>query len=82
MHCAKRGAPQQKVLKDTSSRVFENRVLTKIGSKREELTDDCSKLDDAVYTKCYLGGKIEKDEMGGACGTNGAEYVNSFGRET
>ena len=59
-------------------RVFENRVLRRLfGPKRDEVTGEWKKcnneeLSDLVLlTEYCAGGKIEKDEMGGACGAYG-----------
>jgi len=68
--------------------VFENRVLRRIfGPKRDEVTRECRKLHNGelndLYcspnTYCY-GGKIEKNEMGGACSANGGEerHIQGF----
>jgi hypothetical protein len=45
--------------------VFENRVLRRLfGPKRDEVTGE-------LLTQYCAGGKIEKNEMGGACGAYG-----------
>jgi hypothetical protein len=49
--------------------VFENRVLRRVvGLKRDEVTGEWRKLHNVLLTQYYAGGKIEKKEMGGACG--------------
>ena len=51
--------------------MFENRVLRKVfGSKRDEVTGEWKKLHNEELSDLYCG-KIEKNEMGGACGTYG-----------
>ena len=59
-------------------RVFENRLLSRIfGPKRDEKTGEWKKLhneelsDYVLLTKSFSDDKIEKNEMGGACGTYG-----------
>jgi len=52
-------------------RVFENRVLRVFGSKRDEVTEEWRKLHNEELTQYCAGGKIEKNEMGGACGAYG-----------
>jgi len=58
-------------------RVFENRVFRRVfGSKRDEVIGEWRKLHneelrDFTLTEYYAGGKIEKSEMGGACGACG-----------
>ena len=59
-------------------RVFENRVLRRVfGPKRDEVTEDWRKLRNEELSDLYslteysAGGKIEKNEMGGACGAYG-----------
>jgi hypothetical protein len=60
-------------------RVFENRVLRRIfGPKREEVTGERRKLRNEELSDLYslpnsAGGKIEKNEMDGACGAYGGE---------
>jgi len=50
-------------------RVFENRVLRRVFEpKRDELTGEWRKLHNYIITQYCAGGKIEKNEMGGACG--------------
>ena len=57
--------------------MFENRVLRRVfGPKRDEVTRKWRKLhneelSDLYPTQYFAGGKIEKNEMGGACGTYG-----------
>jgi hypothetical protein len=61
--------------------VFENRVLRGIfWPKRDEVTGEWRKLHNeklhdlyctVPFTKYFAGGKIEKNEMGGACSTYG-----------
>jgi hypothetical protein len=52
-------------------RVFENRVLrTVFGPKRDAVTGEWRKLHNEEY---FAGGKIEKNEMGGACSTYGGK---------
>ena len=58
-------------------RVFENRVLKVFGPKRDEVTGEWRKLHNEELSDLYSlpnivpGGKIEKNEMGGACGAYG-----------
>ena len=59
-------------------RVFENTVLRRVfGPKRDEVTGEWRKLhneelsDLYSFTEYCAGGKIEKNEMGGACGAYG-----------
>ena len=53
-------------------RVFENRVLRRVfGPKRDEVTGECRKLHNVLLTEYCAGGKIEKNETGGACGGYG-----------
>jgi hypothetical protein len=45
------------------------------GRRLQGSGEDCTVLNCVIYTpyKCYLGDKIMKDEMGGACGMDGEE---------
>jgi hypothetical protein len=53
-------------------RVFENRVLRRIfGSKRDEVTGEWRKLHNVLFTQYCVGDKIEKNEMGGECRSDG-----------
>ena len=59
-------------------RMFENRVLRRVfGPKRNEVTGEWRKLHNEELSDLYSlpnvvrGGKIEKNEMGGACGAYG-----------
>ena len=58
-------------------RVFENRVLRRIcGPKRDEVTGEWRKLhneelNDVYSSAIFSCDKIEKNEMGGACGVYG-----------
>jgi hypothetical protein len=75
-------------------RAFENRVLTRVfGPKRDEATGEWRKLhNEELNDLCYItqycaGGKIEKNEMGRACGAYGggercARGVGGGARET
>ena len=71
-------------------RVFENRVLRRIfGPKRDGVTGERRKLhngelSDLLLTQYLAGDKIEKNEMGGACGQHGGmeRCVQDFGRVT
>ena len=70
-------------------RVFENRVLRRIfGPKRDGVTGKWRKLHNEelndVYSSPSIGDKIEKNEMGGACGTYGGRKrcTQGFGGET
>jgi len=54
--------------------VFENRVLRRVfGPKRDDVTGEWRKLHNEDLSDLYSlpGGKIEKNEMGGACGAYG-----------
>ena len=54
------------------SRVFENRVLRRVfGPKRDEVTGEWRKLHNEELTQYCTGGKMEKNEMGVACGAYG-----------
>ena len=49
--------------------MFENRVLRRVfGPKRDEVTGEWRKLHNEELPEYCAGGKIEKNEMGGACG--------------
>jgi hypothetical protein len=71
-------------------RVFENRVLRRVfGPKRGEVTGEWRKLHNeklsgVLLTQYCAGGKIEKNEMGGACGTyvRGERRVQGSGGES
>ena len=58
-------------------RVFENRVLRRVfGPKRDEVTGEWRKLHKEELRGLYslpnsVGGKIKKNEVGGACGAWG-----------
>ena len=58
-------------------RVSENRMLRRVfGTKREEVTEEWRKLHNEELSDLYTlpnicGGKIEKNEMAGACGAYG-----------
>ena len=59
-------------------RVFENRVFRRVfGPKRDEVTGEWRKLHNEELSDLYSlpnivgGGKIEKNDMGGACGAYG-----------
>ena len=57
-------------------RVFENRVLKRVfAPKRDEVTGECRKLHNEelrdLYSLLCADGKIEKNEVGGACGAYG-----------
>jgi hypothetical protein len=58
-------------------RVFENRVLRRIfGPKRDEVTREWRRLHseelyDVFITHYYAGDKIDKNEMGGDCSSDG-----------
>ena len=57
--------------------MFENRVLRRVfGPKRDEVTGEWRKLHNEELRDQYslpniAGGKMEKNEMGGACGAYG-----------
>jgi hypothetical protein len=60
--------------------VFENRVLRRIfGPKRDEVTGEWRKLHNEELLDLYSSPsiiriiRVEKDEMGGTCSTNGRE---------
>jgi len=55
-------------------RVFENMVLRRIfGPRRDEVTGERRRLhnEELLLTQYCAGGKIEKNEMGWACGAYG-----------
>ena len=53
-------------------KVFEKRVLRRIfGSKRDGVIGEWRKLHNVLLTQYCVGDKIEKNEMGTACGTYG-----------
>jgi hypothetical protein len=67
-------------------RVFVNRVLRRVfGPKRDEVTGEWRKLhneelsDPVLLTHYCAGGKIEKNEMGGARGAYGGEERGAQG---
>jgi hypothetical protein len=71
--------------------LFENRVLRRIfGPKRDKVTGEWRKLHNEELSNLYsfpqdcAGGKIEKNEMGGACGAygRGERCVQGSGWET
>ena len=70
--------------------MFENRVLRRIfGPNRDKVTWECRKLHNGVLNDLYVtqygsGGKIKKNEMGGACSAYGGEERRTlgFGGET
>ena len=68
--------------------MFENRALRRIfGPRRDGVTGEWRKLHNELnsqYTQYCAGDKIEKNEMGGACGTYGGRErcVQGFGGET
>jgi hypothetical protein len=65
--------------------VFENRVLRRVfGSKRDEVTRERRKLYEELNDLYFLpnivgGGKIEKNEMGVACGADGGSERSAQG---
>jgi len=72
-------------------KVFENSVLRRIfGPRRYEVTEEWRKLHNEELNDLYSSSnivrviKIEKNEMGGACGTYGGEErrILGFGGET
>ena len=70
-------------------RVFENRVFRRVfGPKRAEVTGEWRKLHNeevsVLLTEYCTGGKIEKNEMGGVCGTYGGRErgAQGYGEET
>jgi len=70
-------------------RVFENMVLRRVfGPKRDEVTGEWRKLHNEelndLYSQYCAGGKIEKNEIGGACGAygGGERCAQSSGWET
>ena len=67
-------------------RVFENRVLRRIfGPKRDGVTGEWRKVHKEELNDLYCSpNKIEKTEMGGACGTYGGRErcAQGFGGET
>ena len=72
-------------------RVFENRELRRVfGPKRDEVTGEWRKLYNEELSDLYslttycAGSKIEKNEMGGACGAYGVgkRGVQGSGGET
>jgi len=66
--------------------VFDNRVFRSVfGPKRDEETGEWRKLhNEQLLTQYCAGGKIEKNEMGGACGAygGGERGVQGSGGET
>jgi hypothetical protein len=65
-------------------RVFENRVLWRVfGPKRDEVTGEWRKLHNEELSDC-AGGKIKKNEMGGARGAygGGVKCAQGSGGET
>ena len=70
-------------------RVFENRVLRRVfGPKRDEVTGEWRKLHNEELSDLYslpneycAGGKIEKNEMCGACGAYGAGERSAQGSD-
>ena len=66
--------------------MFENRVLRRVfGPKRNEVTVEWRKLHNEELSDLYCaGGKIEKNEIGGACGAYGGEErcAQGSGEET
>ena len=53
--------------------MFGNRVLRRVfGPKRDEVTGEWRKLHNEELTEYCAGGKIVKNEIGGACGAYGA----------
>jgi hypothetical protein len=60
-------------------RVFENRALRKVRPKRDEGTAGWRKLHNEELRDLYSSPnvirimKVEEDEMGGSCSTNGGE---------
>ena len=65
--------------------MFENRVLRRVfGPKRDGVTGEWRKLHNEelitkLLTEYCAGGKIEKNEMGGACGTYGGRERGAQG---
>jgi hypothetical protein len=71
------------VTEENRLRVYQNRVLRRIyGPKREEVAGSWRRLHNEELHNLYLFDKIKKDEMSGACGTNGRgeKCVQNFGR--
>ena len=70
--------------------MFENRVLRRVfGCERDEVTEEWRKLHNeelrsVLLTQYCAGGKIEKNEMGGACGAygGGERCAQGSGRES
>ena len=70
--------------------MFENRVLRRVfGCERDEVTGEWRKLHNeelryVLLTQYCAGGKIEKNEMGGACGAygGGERCAQGSGRES
>jgi hypothetical protein len=74
---------------EASERVFENRVLSRIfGPKRDEVTGEWRKLHNEELHDLYSSPtilrvtKYEKNEMVGACSTDGERRVQGFGGKT
>jgi hypothetical protein len=66
-------------------RVFENRLFRRVfGPKRDEVTGEWRKLHNEELTQYCAGGKIEKNEMDGACGAygGGVRCAQGSGGET
>ena len=71
--------------------MFENRLLRRVfGPKKDEVTREWRKLHKEELSDLYslpkycAGGKIEKNEMGGACGAHGGgeSFAQGSGGET
>jgi hypothetical protein len=66
--------------------VFENRVLRRIfGAKRDEITGDCTQLqNDELHNLLYYNYQVKDDEMGRACSRYGRDEgcIETFDRKT
>jgi hypothetical protein len=74
-----------KLREENILRAFQNRLLWRIfGPKRDEVTGDWRKLNNeelynsCSFSKCNYSDPVKKDEMGGACSTNGKKSSPVF----
>jgi hypothetical protein len=67
--------------------VFKNRVLRRIGPKRDEMSGDWRRLQNEEPHKLYASPnvvRVTKSSDGGACSMHGRDekYIQKFGRKT